>query len=152
MRDSFPKIRFALIGFSGLLVLIVLTTFARDIAGGFYQHSTTITFSTDAPEHFTGGYNLLVLPICLSLCLARKYWTSLLFTILYALFHSYSVWVRSQGCFLGEDICPPVAFLEKVFARLFWLDWVVSLFIVTLFLLQIFAVWRNQRVASENLV
>jgi hypothetical protein len=136
-----------LIVLAGILLLLVLSSITQDIVYEYNKNVDTVQqekqlhadpdhyigFSHDDPHYSPAGFNLIALPLFISLLAARRYFMSFFFTVLYFSFFGYSIWLHFGTCYLGEDICPPV----PLFGRLSWWDITVILLLFILFLWQI---------------
>lgn len=105
-----------------------------------------VAFSADGPEYFLPGYHILAIVVFLVMVLTKRLWFSLPICFGYFLLHFYSIWLRSQGCFLGGDLCPERPIIDKLLQRLDWIDWVAIPVLVTLVIIQIIEIARRRKV------
>ena len=140
-----------LIALSGILLLLVLSFITQEIVYEYNTHVEVaqqekklhadpyhyIGFSHDEPHYSLAGFNLVALPLFISLLAARRYFASFFFTVLYFSFFGYSIWLHLGTCYLGEDICPPRPLWNDLIGRLYWFDVTTILLLSLLFFWQI---------------
>jgi len=140
-----------LIALSGILLLLVLSFITQEIVYEYNTHVEVaqhekklhadlyqyIGFSHDEPHYSLAGFNLVALPLFISLLAARRYFASFFFTVLYFSFFGYSTWLHFGTCYLGEDICPGVPLWSDLFGRLSRWDITIILLLSILFFWQI---------------
>ena len=101
-----------------------------------------VAFAADGPEYRLPGYHVLAIVIFFVMLVTKRWWFSLPICFGYFLLHLYSIWLRSQGCYLGGDVCPERPILTKLLERLDWIDWVAIPALITLIVIQLFAVFE----------
>jgi len=133
---------------SSILVILVAASFSLDRFDAYPEPvGGEIQFAAHGPRYVTAGYHLLALPLFLTAIFVRKFWAPLVLTLIYLGIHIYSLWIRTQGCFLGEVICPPAKPLDKLLERALWIDGAATLIlsILVIFLLfQMLSVKRSE--------
>ena len=97
-------------------------------------------FAVDTrPNYSVGSYHLILIPLIFAMFLGRRYFVSIALATGYLLFHFWVVHLILQGCFLGVDICPPVALWTKMIVRFSWFDWIATALIPLILLSCVFA-------------
>ncbi len=123
-----------IIRLSGLLLVLVIVSFGSDFIG-----------DEPGPGYVTAGYHLLIIPVFIFAFWFKRFGGSFVFTLFYLGTHIYSLWVRTQGCFLGDDLCPPVPVVTKLLDRTVWIDGVASVGLPILLVLQLVILFRYSR-------
>ncbi len=120
-----PRERLALILLSGILSLIVLVPisagFVDDYNNSVRNHQEELNCLSNPRECVKVSavyqaksiplFHLLTPFIFVAIVKAKRFIVSFLLTLTYVGFFVYATYVQySYGCFLGEDICPPISF------------------------------------------
>jgi hypothetical protein len=127
---------------SGFHLLLVLVLIGADIYRSYASTTSELNFAIDAPSRFTGGYNLMAIFLMASYAFGRRFRISALILVIYSFLHIYSIYVRLQGCFLGEDVCPPVDVWTKALSRLDWFDAYLFVILLTLIMWQVIYLFK----------
>jgi hypothetical protein len=112
-----------------------LIQFCLEIVANLRREPTP-GFAVDAPEYFVPLYHVILVPLIVAVLFGRKYFAALTITLLYLAAHSWGMYSRHQGCFLGGDICPPVSVWSKAVARFSWFDWTAT-FVIPIILISL---------------
>jgi len=100
-------------------------------------------FAADGPVYFLPGYHILAVIGFLVILLTKRSWITISFYFGYFLLHLYAIVLRSQGCFLGGDICPERPLLDKLLERLDFVDWIAIPVLSILIIIYAIAIFRR---------
>ncbi len=131
---------------SGLFALLVSFRIFQTAIASYMNVPTWPGFAIDGPEYFLPGFHLLLVWPIFVLVLLKRLLFARIGTILYLIIATYSVWVRSQGCFLGGDVCPPRPFWIKLMERLDWVDWAAFPVLILLLIVHLYVIVQQRRI------
>lgn len=138
--------------------LLAVAQIAGDIAGDYndYVQSSQeelsakannrqqISFAADGVNHIVAGHHILALFICFGLAGAKRFIIPFSLTCLYAIFLTYSLYVRYYtGALTGEYFVSPAPFLDRFWAIAHLVDILAIPFISILLIWQSLIIWRN---------
>ncbi len=141
-----PHTRKAGLIIAGLFALIVVLRLLQQILPSFLEKESFSGLVADGPSYFLPGYHILAIIVFLVMLFTKRWWLSLPICFGYFLLHLYSIRLRSQGCYLGGDICPERPVLTKLLERLDWIDWVAIPVLVALIIVHVIEITRRRNV------
>jgi hypothetical protein len=127
-----------------LLFIGFLAQLYLSIADDLSKKPASTIFSVPPPDHTVGLYHLILIPL-ITVLYSRRYLVALVIAASYTLFHASAIYLELQGCFLGEDICPPVSNWTKAAARFSWFDWAATIVIPLILVSVVVAASRHVR-------
>ncbi len=131
------------IGAAGiLLMLVVLSFLIQAIEQDRYYTASEVAFAVHPLRYSIPLYHWLAAPLFLATLFLGRYWLQVGCTLFYSSFHIYSLWTRTQGCYFGEDLCPPVSIGVELLERAHWVDGIAALFLAMLFVTHLTALIR----------
>lgn len=130
---------------AGLFALAVVFRFMQQMLPSFDKDDSYpgIAFAVDGPVYFLPLYHVLAVIGLLILLLTKRVWITISFYFSYFLLHLYGFSIRSQGCFMGGDICPERPVLDKLLERLDLVDWIAIPVLSILIVVHAIAIFRK---------
>ena len=122
---SLDRVRVGLLFFLAIFLIGVGIEFYRDYQQLESIHQAAVRgLAVDARIHFPGGFNLVLVFLFLAVAFGKRFHFAFGLSLAYFLLLILATYNLVQGCFLGEDICPPSTTWTKVTLRFEWFDWV----------------------------
>jgi len=130
---------------AGLFALAVVVRFVQQILPSFYkvESYSGISLAVDGPEYFLPGYHIFALIGFLIILSSKRLWIGISFYFSYFLLHLYGFSIKSQGCFMGGDICPERPILDKLLDRLDLVDWIAVPVLSIMIVIHAVAIFRR---------
>ena len=131
---------------AGIFALAVVLRLLQQRLPVLFEKESFSGLVADGPQYFLLGYHILAIVFFLVILFTKRLWLSIPVCFGYFLLHLYSIWLRSQGCYLGGDVCPERPIIAKLLERLDWMDWVAIPVLIALFIIQFIEIARRRKV------
>lgn len=138
MTVCVSKVLLLILSFGTFVGFLVHFIAAAQLARGLHEAALR-GWAVDASVYYPGGYHLIVLPFIAAIIFARKFYVALALSAIYLGLHFFALYLFTQTCFLGGDICPPAPIWTKLVNRLTYFDWSATIIIPILFALTTFS-------------